>query len=67
MELQILGNSATAGHFCPTYAPTLDLGCPDSHAFFCNIDMLLDSTILELEALARKAKYTMEKLSSAKV
>ena len=45
----------------------LDLGCPDSHAFFCNIDMLPDSTILELEALARKAEYTVEKLGSAKV
>jgi hypothetical protein len=51
----------------PTYAPTLDLGCSDSHAFFCNIDMLPDSTILELEALARKAEYTVEKLGSAKV
>lgn len=67
MELQILSNSAAASIFIPTYAPILDLGCPDSHAFFCNIDMLPDSIILELEALARKAEYTVEKLSSAKV
>ena len=67
MELQILGNLAAAGIFAFTYAPTLDLDYFDSHAFFCNIDMLTDSTILELEALARKAEYIIEKLSFTKV
>jgi hypothetical protein len=67
MELQILGNSAAAGIFTSTYTPTLDLGCSDSHAFFYNINILPDLIILELEALARKTEYIVEKLSSAKV
>jgi hypothetical protein len=67
MELQILGNSVAAGIFAPIYALTLDLGCSDFHAFFYNIDMLSDLIILKLEALVRKAEYTVEKLSSAKV